>query len=107
MFSFGPISIFVVFAAAETPPGFTLNVTAHLDVILPFGSDYSRTSDEQSEFVYTCERRSVGSDTLTGVASLPTIGTSDEVLSGTYLYIMIGQYHRHVFQYLLTRSRRS
>jgi hypothetical protein len=28
---------------------------------------------------------------LTAVASLPTIGTSDEVLSGTYLYIMIGE----------------
>jgi hypothetical protein len=35
MLSFGLISIFVVFASAETPPGFTLNVTAHLDVIYP------------------------------------------------------------------------
>jgi len=35
MFAFGLISLLVAFASAETPPGFTPNVTAHLDVIYP------------------------------------------------------------------------
>lgn len=35
MFLFGVASLLVAFAAAQTPPGFTPNVTAHLDVIYP------------------------------------------------------------------------
>jgi hypothetical protein len=35
MFSFGIISLFVALVASQTPPGFTPNVTAHLDVIYP------------------------------------------------------------------------
>jgi phosphatidylethanolamine-binding protein len=38
MCSFGLITLLVAFVAAQTPPGFTPNVTAHLDVIYASGA---------------------------------------------------------------------
>jgi len=35
MFAFGILSMLLALASAQTPPGFTPNVTAHLDVIYP------------------------------------------------------------------------
>jgi hypothetical protein len=35
MLLFGLLSLVLALAAAQTPPGFTPNVTAHLDVIYP------------------------------------------------------------------------
>ena len=37
---------------------------------------------------------------------MPTIGTSDEVLSGTYLFIMIVKYDPSPLRYLLAQTRR-
>jgi len=60
---------------------------------LPFGRDHPRALHDQSEFVTFSWRAWCWSDNLTGVASIPTIGTSDEALSGTYLFIMIGTFN--------------
>jgi hypothetical protein len=35
MFAIGILSLLLALASAQTPPGFTPNVTAHLDVIFP------------------------------------------------------------------------
>ncbi|KAN0099072.1 PEBP-like protein [Hyaloscypha variabilis] len=72
MLLFGLLSLVLALAAAQTPPGFTPNVTAHLDVIYPSAEITPGISMSKAS-----------------VASVPTIGTSDEVLSGTYLFIMM------------------
>ncbi|KAL1856943.1 hypothetical protein VTK73DRAFT_8167 [Phialemonium thermophilum] len=58
---------------AQTPPGFTPEVAAHLDVI--YGS--KAVSPPGIELAKS------------DVQKQPTIGTSDTVLNGTYLFVMI------------------
>ncbi|KUJ19620.1 PEBP-like protein [Mollisia scopiformis] len=58
---------------AQTPPGFSPNVTARLDVIFPSATVTPGLQLQKA-----------------AVASMPTIGTETS-LSGTYLYLMVGK----------------
>ncbi|OCL02967.1 PEBP-like protein [Glonium stellatum] len=65
--------LFTAITRAQTPVGFSPNVTAHLDVIF-------------SSVAVTPPGMNL---TKAAVAKQPTIGTSDEALNGTYLFVML------------------
>ncbi|KAF8858629.1 PEBP-like protein [Acephala macrosclerotiorum] len=73
MMLFLPLSSLLVAGVtlAQTPPGFSPNVTAHLDVIFPSTTITPGLQMQKA-----------------AVASMPTIGTQTE-LTGTYVYFMI------------------
>ncbi|KAH8597015.1 phosphatidylethanolamine-binding protein [Bisporella sp. PMI_857] len=60
-------------AVAQTPPGYSPNVTSHLDI--KFGSN---TVDPPGERLTKAETQ-----------SKPTLATSDPALNGTYLYFLL------------------
>ncbi|KAH8901867.1 PEBP-like protein [Coniochaeta sp. PMI_546] len=75
--SFGAaVLLFVGLAHSETPPGFTPEAAAHLDVI--FGS--KAVSPPGTSL------------TKADTQKQPSIGTSDTILNGTYLWLMIASF---------------
>jgi hypothetical protein len=101
LFSAALSLLFAGVALAQTPPGYKPNATEHLEVrfgskIVTPGMALKKEGKYQMHLMLAHQHLEFRRElTFLETQTIPTIGTTDAPLNGTYIFFMIGKFSLH------------